>query len=738
MFVGSNCAVGVWDWSKRGGKAAVVYTITILLLLVLIQWPVGSHSPHNHLPSTSPDQNETTDTDPPAAPLLTSAVLEGPSNENVLLSWELSADDGAGDNDVSHYAIYGHDGYDYDGDGYSYLAQVNSGTTSYLHSLAGDGDPFNDFYYVAANDTSGNSNWSGQAAKFLIPFKTGKQIASVPLVQENTTLEVVLQTLDGSFKHVRYYKSSDQSNHWKSYWTFKTYGTLFDIDHTMGFWIDIVKPDNLVVAGLVPEATQIELGHGWNFVSYPSFIARTLDQALSGVDWVKAQGYDDTPPFNLRQLSGSDVMTAGEGYWIWVDLPQTWEVHNKPTDPPYIVWTDPPDGALDIPLNASIFVKFSKAMNISSVWWSMTPFLAHSTFWGEGDTLLEIQFNESWPEDAAITIEVGGKDLNGNWLAPGPVPNPWTFITVSMPPIIVATYPADGTVGVLFDADIVVGFSEPMDVSTFMWMISPDPDPGGWSSTWSNGNTIVTLSHSFPFAEATLYMVAVTYAEDMSGNALVPGPVPNPFTFVTGSVDPHIVVTDPYNGEVSVELYRNISIWFSEPMDTGSVVWTITPSVPGQWVEEWYDNDTHLLLSHTTPFTECMQYEVDVNDAIDKSGNPLVPGPVSNPWTFTTASTCPYVVLTDPSNNQTNVSIWQAIWIEFSWSMNMTTLTWSITPDPGAWSEIWPSPMQLYLYHNNSFQPNTTYVFQILYIEDLYGVPLCDLPFTLTFKTSPW
>jgi len=157
-------------------------------------------------------------------------------------------------------------------------------------------------------------------------MEKGKQIASIPLAQADTTLETVLQTLDGSYKHVRYYKSSDQGPHWKSYWTFKKYRTLFDIDHTMGFWIDITKPDDLVVAGLVPEVTRIELGHGWNFVGYPSFIERTLSQALAGVDWEKAQGYDDNPPFNLKQLSGTDVMTAGEGYWVWVDLPQSWDI----------------------------------------------------------------------------------------------------------------------------------------------------------------------------------------------------------------------------------------------------------------------------------------------------------------------------------------------------------------------------------------------------------------------------
>ncbi len=821
-------------WRERGGKTAVSYAVAFFLLLVLIQWPVGGHSPYDHLPSTSPDQKETTDTDPPATPVLASAVLAGPSNENVLITWSLSADDGAGDNDVSHYAIYCHDGYDYEGDGYSYLGQVSSGTTSYVHSLAGDGNSFNHFYFVAANDTSGNSNWSGQAAKFLIPFETGKQIASIPLVQEDTTLEVVLRTLEGSYKHVRYYKSSDQSGHWKSYWTFKTYRTLFDIDHTMGFWIDIVKPDDFVMAGLVPDVTQIELGYGWNFVGYPSFIERTLSQALAGVDWVKAQGYDDNPPFNLKQLTGSDILRAGEGYWVWVDVPQVWEVSNLPSQPPYIVWTDPADGETNVPLNASIFVKFSEEMNTSSVMIITSPDpLGFSLVWSEGNTLLEVLHNP-WPEDITLTHEVQGKDLDGNWLVPGPVPNPWTFITVSVSPIIIATYPANGTMGVPFDADIIVGFSEPMDVFTLAWAIFPD-SPGGWSSTWSNGNTTVTLCHSFPFAEATLYMVAVIYAEDMSGNALVPGPVPNPFTFSTGSVGPYIVLTDPFNGEIDIDVWRNVTIKFSKPMNTSSVSWVLNPFVghqpiwsnnnmtlvlnhpvrysecvqieiavygldvdgnplvpgpvpnpftfatgcenpyvlatdpmegeinvpldrpisvrfsepmnttsvafavtpnPGGWsAPSWYENDTLTVWEHSNPFMMCVAYTVQVLSGTDKSGNPLMPGPVPNPWVFYSLA-CPYIVSHYPMVNQTNVTLTENIVIEFSWSMNASSLSWNITPDPGGWNETWTSDTILVLSHSNPYQPWTMYVFELTYIEDVWGTPPCDLPFVLTFTTT--
>ena len=262
----------------------------------------------------------------PRVPILTSAVLDGANNENVLISWSISPGDGGSGNDISHFAIYFSHTYDHEGAGYSYLGLVDKNETSYTHASAGDGDWNSYFYHVQANYTDGSAYWTGQAGKFVRHMEKGKQIASIPLAQADTTLETVLQTLDGSYKHVRYYKSSDQGPHWKSYWTFKRYRTLFDIDHTMGFWIDITKPDDLVVAGLVPEVTQIELGHGWNFVGYPSFIERTLSQALAGVDWEKAQGYDDNPPFNLKQLSGTDVMAAGEGYWVWVDLPQTWDI----------------------------------------------------------------------------------------------------------------------------------------------------------------------------------------------------------------------------------------------------------------------------------------------------------------------------------------------------------------------------------------------------------------------------
>ncbi|MCK4444258.1 MAG: Ig-like domain-containing protein, partial [Thermoplasmata archaeon] len=531
---------------------------------------------------------------PPTPSVLLSAVLGGVGNRDVILTWNLSADDGAGDDNIANYAIYHSSNYHWDGEAYEFLATVPAGTSGFAHSLAGDGDSSNHFYYVQANNTDGETNWTGQAGKFVRHLEEGKQIASIPLVQEDTTLEVVLQTLEGSYKHVRYYKSSDQSHHWKSYWTFKTYRTLFEINHTMGFWIDMTKADYLVVTGLVPEVTYIDLGHEWNFIGYPSFIERTVSKALADVDWMKAQGYDDVPPFHLRQLTGNGIMCAGEGYWVWVDLPQVWEVSNKPSPPPYIVWTYPLDGEKDVPLNVTVLVKFSKEMNTSSVNWVTIPDPAgYSQYWSEGNTLLEIHRTGPWPENTTITFEViSGEDLEGDSLVPGPVPNPWSFTTgLGEAPHVVMTDPYDYEQYVGLWRNITIRFSTEIVPHTFHWNVTPDP--GGWTETWDKtvyNNDTVTLIHANPFDPSSNVSVIIEHAKDGYGRDLEPRP--HWFSFYTAGYGVYILSTSPSHQEINVPLNECIVIVFSEPMDPTTVTFTIMPTTPV--TAAWFANDTIL------------------------------------------------------------------------------------------------------------------------------------------------
>ena len=254
------------------------------------------------------------------------AELSGAELGDVSLQWNKSADDGK---DMSNYAIYYNSSYNSNGIGYSFLVDVDAGIDYYVHSGAGDGDSNNYFYYVQANDTSGNTNWADQAGKFVKEMQTGTQLIAIPLEQSNTALTTVLQTIEGSYSYVEWYDAN--ANHWKTYSTNKPsgYNDLLNVDHKIALWITMTYLDNLTITGKVPSSTSIQLYEGWNFVSYASFINRTIEDALGSILYEKVEGFEESaPPYYLNMLGNTDWMEAGNGYWIYVTSDCTWVVEN--------------------------------------------------------------------------------------------------------------------------------------------------------------------------------------------------------------------------------------------------------------------------------------------------------------------------------------------------------------------------------------------------------------------------
>lgn len=96
----------------------------------------------------------------------------------------------------------------------------------------------------------------------------------------------------------------------------------------MALWIDAPVDTSIVVAGKVPTAAVIQLQQGWNFVGYPSFIMRSVGEALSGIDYERIEGYDAKPPEHLKLLWDNDNLVAGYGYWIKVGTAATWTLTN--------------------------------------------------------------------------------------------------------------------------------------------------------------------------------------------------------------------------------------------------------------------------------------------------------------------------------------------------------------------------------------------------------------------------
>lgn len=175
-----------------------------------------------------------------------------------------------------------------------------------------------------------------------IPLAPGWNLVSFNLIPADTSIDVVLSSIAGSYDLVFAWDGATQS--WQMYDpTGPAYSnTLQNLDHKRGFWIYATFPVILTVTGTPPMTTDIPVysaSSGWNLVGYPSEVVRDLPGALQdhgiGADFSLVYAYqsnDPADPWKLFDRStppfSNDLtaMTPGLGYWIKVSADNTWQV----------------------------------------------------------------------------------------------------------------------------------------------------------------------------------------------------------------------------------------------------------------------------------------------------------------------------------------------------------------------------------------------------------------------------
>lgn len=255
---------------------------------------------------------------PPTSPM---AYLSGPGLSDLTITWTLSIDDPG---NVANYAIYYSIGsYDANGVGYQFLTEVPSMTNFYVHSGFGLGGPLTVFYRVQSNGTGGEAAVQPlQVGKFSRPVFTGPQLISIPIDPANKSVASVLQTI--KFDKAWTYDSSAKD--WRSYMPSKPYhGGLLSIDRKVAVWVNVTEAGTMAVAGVVPFQTTIVLRGGWNFVGFPSFRANfTVGDLNATVGAEEVQGFAGVAPYYLSVLANSALLSAGEGYWVYVSQGRSW------------------------------------------------------------------------------------------------------------------------------------------------------------------------------------------------------------------------------------------------------------------------------------------------------------------------------------------------------------------------------------------------------------------------------
>jgi methionine-rich copper-binding protein CopC len=413
---------------------------------------------------------------------------------------------------------------------------------------------------------------------------------------------------------------------------------------------------------------------------------------------------------------------GGTGSYI-VDI---YEVNTSPE----ISVTNPADSVTGVALDQDVVITFNEPIDTATFTYSISPDpLGWSWVWSVGDTVATGSHNPFEFSTMYTFTVLSADDLTGNPLVPGAVPNPWTWTTVpdSTSPEITVTNPVNTATGVALNQNVVITFNEAIDTGTFAYTIAPDP--GGWNWIWSGGDTVVTGSHT-DFAATQVYDFTVTAADDLAGNPLTAGAVPNPWNWTTGAgpdiTSPEITVTNPIDTATGVALTQDIVITFSEAIDTGTFAYNIVPD-PGGWSWVWSAGDTVATGSHTD-FAASTGYTFTVTTADDLAGNPLAAGAVPNPWDWTTVAgpdlTPPEITVTNPINLATGVAISQDVVITFSEAIDTGTFAYTIVPDPGGWSWVWSVGDTIATGSHIDFAASTGYTFTVTAADDLAGNPL--------------
>lgn len=335
---------------------------------------------------------------------------------------------------------------------------------------------------------------------------------------------------------------------------------------------------------------------------------------------------------------------------------------------PRVTSTNPFNGATNIAINRKIAATFSEAMNGGSVSAAGTFSLAVAGVGGVGvpgmvtyvagantatfAPTLSLLPNTQY----TATISTAAQSAAGNNLAADYVFSFTTGATAdSTPPTVIATTPVSGATNVPTNQIVIATFSEGMDPATItaagtFTVAVAGVGGAAVTGTVSYAGTTGTFTPTVALTASTQYTATISNAaKDLSGNALVGGVAPNPWSFTTGAAPdttaPTITLTSPADADINVALNTAVSATFSEAMDplTINAPGTFSLAVSGVGGAAVAGNVSYDALTNIATFTPApnltasTQYTATITTAAkDLAGNALATGLVPNPWSFTT------------------------------------------------------------------------------------------------------
>ncbi len=276
-------------------------------------------------------------------------------------------------------------------------------------------------------------------------------------------------------------------------------------------------------------------------------------------------------------------------------------------EPPKLVSSTPANGAVNVPVNTDLVLKFSEPMRTDSL--ELGPICVASgpcvlfkpPAWSDGDKTATLKSAILLEGNKDFTLTLGAKDKAGNALVPTSI----RFTTIG--PKLVSSAPANGATNVdVTLASISFNFNEPIQENSLQLNCTfaannASTQCGAQGSgffdtpTWSNDDKTATLARKGgAFVPKTSYRVEIIAAQDKAGSALADTSI----SFTTAGPPPALVSIFPENGARGELPEVGISVVFSKSMNADSLKRAFNGTIRSE------NGLRPLALSSITPFQD--------------------------------------------------------------------------------------------------------------------------------------
>ena len=199
----------------------------------------------------------------------------------------------------------------------------SNGSGRYAFVDPGTGaDTSNYFYRIETVDAANNTaNSTTLAAKARIAFVVGLNLLGMPL--ELTDPDFGALAAGRPWADAWTYRACSGGFAWSS--AIPSDAVTFAVPAGGGVWMNGTAADGVVALGTVVETFHLQMCKGWNLIALPGFATGvTIAGFRAATGASRVMGFDPAGPYHVRDLTATDVLVAGRGYWVFVPADVTW------------------------------------------------------------------------------------------------------------------------------------------------------------------------------------------------------------------------------------------------------------------------------------------------------------------------------------------------------------------------------------------------------------------------------